>query len=451
MNDNNDKKKAGVDEIIALDLGFVKPIERQSNYAVAAQEEYVMPTADNFDKSYVVPKVGDPHPGKDYLILINTMGYFDKTKLKFVHEPRSINEKNVQDILRLVGLLKADELFMQDGEPLKIKLGHKTRAITTTRYSGDEIHKVIGDLVNPSVPARIIGGESEPFTMQVAWINKEGKEASLRFRGNGTRTLGTQGSTNGVTYAIRRLGDEIPTLDELGIDENQRKILFPKSGIVLVVGETGSGKSTYLAAVIRKWITGEDGIVLSTYEYPVEFDYRPIASPDCVVGQTDLGNALHGSYEDAAKDAMRRNSDVILIGEVRDKNSAYGAMNLALSGHLVYCTFHAGSPMEAMERIVSYFPVDEQPAIRSTLIGTMQAIISVKLAPTKDEKRIQIRGYMEINHPIREKLYQLDKDTFVAGVKELYRSHGHTMRQDLETYRDRLTAEVFDQYWHVFH
>lgn len=445
-----DDSRASVDEIIALDLGFTKPIEKGDEYSTKAQD-YVMPTIGNYDKSYVVPEIGKPHPDKDYLISVNTVGYFDKTKMKFVHEPRSLSDKNLQDILRLVGLLKADELFMQDGEPLKIKLGSKTRAITTTRYSGDELHKVIGELVNTSVPGRIIGGESEPFTMQVAWINKDGKEASLRFRGNGTRTLGSQGSTNGVTYAIRRLGDEIPTMVELGIDENQQKILFPKSGIVLVVGETGSGKSTYLAAVIRKWITGENGIVLSTYEYPVEFDFRPIASLDCVVGQTDLGNALHGSYENAAKDAMRRNSDVILIGEVRDKNSAHGAMNLALSGHLVYCTFHAGSPMEAMERIVSYFPEDEKPAIRSTLIGTMQAIVSVKLVPTADEKRVQIRGYMGINHQMREKMYMLDKDTFVGGVKDLYEKHGHTMRQDLEQYRDRITPEVFDQYWHVFH
>lgn len=446
---SHENQKASIQDILDLELEASKLIDRDAG-TPRVQQELTIPDFANFDKSYVVPEIGKRHETNSNWIEVNTVGYFDIEKCRFVSEPRTLSEKNLQDILRLVGLLKADELFMQDGEPLKIKMGHRTKSITSVKYSGDELHDLIGKLVSSSVPGRIVGGESEPFTMQVAWKNKDGKEAQLRFRGNGTRTLGTFGSTNGVTYAIRRLGDEIPTLEQLKIDDEQQRILFPKTGIVMVVGETGSGKSTYLAAVIRRWVTQEDGIVLSTYEYPVEFDYRPIQSPDCVVGQVDLGNALHGSYENAAKDAMRRNSDVILIGEVRDKNSAHGAMNLALSGHLVYCTFHAGSPMEAMERIISYFPADEQQAVRNTLVGTLQAVVCVKLVPTKDDSRVQIRGYMQIDKDVREKMYTLEKDTFAAGVKELYTSKGHTMLADLERYEGIIAPEVYDSYKQIF-
>jgi len=443
-----DKGEASIEDILNLELDYEKLIEKNPN-ELKTQIHTEYQATGKFDKSYVVPVVGDKHPEKDYLIGVNSLGHFNTQTLKFVSEPRTLTDKVLQDVMRLIGFLKADEIFLQDGEPIKIKLGHKKRAITLTRYSLEELHSVIGNLTSSTLPGRVISGGSEPFGLQVSWMNK-GEEASLRFRGNGTRTLGMNGSSNGVIYVLRRIGDSIPTLDELSIDEKQREFLFPKRGLVLLVGETGEGKSSYLAAVIREWVTDEDGIVLSTYEFPVEFDYRPIASPNCIVGQTDLSNSLDGSYEVAAKDATRRNSDVILIGEVRDKNSAAGALNLALSGTLVYSTFHAGTPMEAMDRLINYFPVDEQPAVRNTLIGTLQAIVCVKLVPTKDDKRVQIRGYMAINREIREKLYLTDKNNFVTVVKDMYEKHGHTMSKDLETYKDRMNEDDYASYKHIF-
>lgn len=443
-----DGKATLLQTIQELDLGTERLVDRKTS---AEPVKKAARRLEDYEGSFVVPLVGKPHPTDRDLIGVNEFGDFNTNTFKFQSEPKTLTANLLEDVLRLVGWIEADELFMQEDEPLKIKFGHKTKAITKATYSAAELHECIGALVNTSVPGRVIGGESEPFSLAVAWVNKEGKQSSLRFRGNGTRTMGRFGSTSGVIYAIRRLGDKIPTMEGLGIPSDLQKKFFPKAGIVIVAGETGSGKSTLLASVAGHTVSTPPGIVLSTYEYPVEFDYRPMAHPDSVVGQTDLSNALKGSYAEAIKDAMRRNSDVILIGEVRDMESAKGAMSAATSGHLVYCTFHAGSPMEAMDRIISYFPSEEQASIRNTLINTLQLIVCVKLVPTTDDKRVQIRGYLEIDREARDRLSRLQKDTFVAGIRAEYDEHGYTMRKDLERYKNRIDPVEYEKNWKLFH
>lgn len=436
-----------LNKIKELDLGHTRLVKGDSG---PKEEVKVATSIDEYEGNFHVPKIGAIHPSDPDLIDVNSMGWFNMKTLRFVNEPTNLSKETLKDTLRLIGWLEADELFLQEDEPLKIKLGHRTRAVTKLRYSTKDLIDSVGDLVDKSIPGRITSGKSEPFATSVAWINKKAEKASLRFRGNGTRTQGNFGNTNGVTFAIRRLGDKIPTMDELKLTQAIRKVLFPKTGIVIIAGETGSGKSTLCASVLGSHIANA-GIVLSTYEYPVEFDFRPSAHPDCVVGQTDLSYALGGSYAEAVKDAMRRNSDIVFIGEVRDLDSAYGAISLALSGHLVYCTFHAGSPMEAMDRIISYFPVDQQSGIRNALIGTLQTVVCVKLVPTLDEKRVQIRGYLNIDQEMRSEMYSLDRETFVKGIKDLYQERGHTMRADLALHKDSIAPEVYEQYEKVFH
>lgn len=262
--------------------------------------------------------------------------------------------------------------------------------------------------------------------------------------------MGSRGASEGVTYALRRLGDKVPTPKEINLDDDLLKLYLPKSGIVITSGETGSGKTTLNSAVQGHIVSNPRGGVHCAYEQPVEFDLRAVKHPNYVVGQTDLNDALDGSFAEACKDAMRRNSDTILIGETRDVGSARGVINLALSGHAVYTTFHAGSPMETLTRILSYFPFQEHLSVMSALVGALQLICCVKLIPTLDGGRIQVRGYLPFTSKVKAELNNCTPEDFIRTVRRMYETYGHTMQADLKKYRDRVDPDEYIAYMAIF-
>lgn len=397
-----------------------------------------------------LPQIGRAKSeAEPHLIEAGQWGYFDTKSLMFTEDVTQFTQEAFRDVLRIMTWMGADEVFMQDSEPLMMKLQNEVWPMTGKRFSIDELDDVIGQVSNTGVPSRIRSGSSEPFAFSVPWINKEGDVGNIRFRGNGTRTIGLKGSTDGVTYAIRKLGDKIPTLDQLKVQQAIRDIAFPKSGLVLTVGETGSGKTTLDSSFLEHIITSKREVIV-TYEYPVEFDLRNIPNRLSIVGQTDLTSCLDSNYGEACRDGMRRNGDTLKIGEVRDEDSASGVLNLVQSGHRVYSTFHAGSPMEVFSRIMDYFPHEQQHKTRHALINALQAIICVKLVPTKDNKRVQIRGYLGFNRQIRKILNSVSAENFMRTLEEVYEKYGWTMARDLKTYRDQIDDETFEEYLHLF-
>lgn len=443
--DDSDLNKSNLHDLLSdLDIGTSRPVEAFKE--VKTNDDYT----DRLYADFNLPTIGKQRSEfESHLIEAGEWGFFDTVTNQFVNDVDNLSLEAFKDVLRVLTWLGADELFMQESEPLKMKLQSEVWPITKQKYSLDEIDSVIGEATNPGIPARIRSGSSQPFALSVPWLNSKNEIANIRFRGNGVKTIGTKGSKDGVTYCIRKLGDKVPTLDDLKVQPKIRGLAFPAGGIVFTVGETGSGKSTLNVAILEHIITTRRE-VLATYEYPVEFDLREIPNKKAIVGQTDLSDALQGSYSEACKDAMRRNANVLLIGEVRDLDSAEGVLNLAQSGHIVYCTFHAGSPMEVFSRIISYFPSDNQNRIRQALIGAVQAIICVKLIPTSNGKRVQIRGHLGLNNSSRKKLYSVKPDDFNFAVAELYEKSGRTMGQDLLSYKDQIDEDVFESYMHQF-
>lgn len=438
-------RQVNLNELLeSLDIGAARPVEVFQE--VKQNDDYT----DRLYADFNLPVIGKQKSEMEpHIIEAGCWGFFNTIENQFVTDVDNLSLDAFKDVLRVLTWLGADELFMQESEPLMMKLQSEVWPITRQKYSLDEIDSVVAEATNPGIPARIRSGSSQPFAMSVPWLNARNEIANIRFRGNGVKTIGTKGSKDGVTYCIRKLGDKVPTLDDLKVQQPIRKLAFPAGGIVFVVGETGSGKSTLNTSIMNHIITTRREVV-AAYEYPVEFDLREIPNKKAVVGQTDLSDALNGSYSEACKDAMRRNANVLLIGEVRDLDSAEGVLNLAQSGHIVYCTFHAGSPMEVFSRIISYFPSDNQNRIRQALIGAVQAIICVKLIPTSDGKRVQIRGYLGLNNANRKMLYSVRPDDFNFAIANLYEKEGRTMGQDLISYKDKIEEGVFESFMHQF-
>lgn len=181
-----------------------------------------------------------------------------------------------------------------------------------------------------------------------------------------------------VSAALRILSNKIPELENLGLPPIVSEFPSWQKGIILVTGETGSGKSTTLAAILdRVNHTRTDHII--TLEDPIEYLYQP---DKCVINQREIGKDT-GSYENGLRAILREDPDVILIGEMRDLNTIETALTAAETGHLVFATLHTNSASDSIDRIVGVFPAERQPQIRLQLSTTLRAVLSQQLLVRK--------------------------------------------------------------------
>lgn len=198
-----------------------------------------------------------------------------------------------------------------------------------------------------------------------------------RFRVNIFRQRGCIG------FVIRQIKINIKTLDDLELPPILKDISMEKRGLVLVVGGTGTGKSTTLAAMIDYRNSNSDGHII-TIEDPIEFVHPHKKS---IVTQREVGLDT-ASFRDALKNTLRQAPDVILIGEIRDRETMESAITFAETGHLCLSTLHANNANQTLERIINFFPEERHPQILLQLSLNLRAIISQRLIPTVDGKRI---------------------------------------------------------------
>ena len=176
--------------------------------------------------------------------------------------------------------------------------------------------------------------------------------------------------------AIRLLNDHIPRLDELGLPEVVQEFCTCNQGLVLITGETGSGKSTTLAALLDQINHTQHSHIL-TLEDPVEYIYTP---DQCLINQREVGRDTM-SFAAGLRAALREDPDVILVGEMRDLDTIQTALTAAETGHLVFGTVHTNSAADSIDRIVDVFPAERQQQIRLQLSMTLKAVLSQQLLP----------------------------------------------------------------------
>jgi twitching motility protein PilU len=228
-------------------------------------------------------------------------------------------------------------------------------------------------------------------------------------RGEGRYRVNVLRQRGEKAMVIRLVRTRIKTLDELGYPAAMKQISLSRRGLVLVVGGTGSGKSTALAAMIDHRNTTETGHIL-TIEDPIEF-IHPHKS--CVVTQRELG-ADTLSVEAALKNALRQAPDVVLIGEIRDRRTMEAALELAETGHLCISTLHANNADQTVERVLNFFPADRHAEVRAHLALNLRAVVSQRLVPTVDGKRAAALEIM-VDTP---RVKQLIKSGDVSSLKD---------------------------------
>ncbi len=228
-------------------------------------------------------------------------------------------------------------------------------------------------------------------------IEKIGElDLAITFPGRTRTRINLFRQQTSVSAAIRLLSDKIPDLASLGLPPMAMSLPKLNRGIVLVTGETGSGKSTTLAAMLDKINHTFDGHII-TLEDPIEYVYTP---DRCVINQREIGTDTE-SYATGLRAILREDPDVILIGEMRDLNTIETALTAAETGHLVFATLHTNSAAESIDRMVDVFPEGRQRQIRLMLSTTLMAVLSQQLLPRVGSGRVAACELMMVTPAIR--------------------------------------------------
>ena len=287
---------------------------------------------------------------------------------------------DITPYLKLLVDKKGSDLFFSTGAPVKIKIEGVVNSVGKTMLTGELVKTAAYGIMSERM--RKIFEENLEADFAISLPDK-----SARFRVNVFRQRGE------VSMVLRLIPSRVPTLDEFGLPEVLKTLILHKRGLILMVGATGSGKSTTLAAMINHRNDKLPGHIL-TIEDPIEFSHPNLKS---IVNQREVGvDTL--SYRNALRSSLREAPDVILIGEIRDRETMEAALELCNTGHLAMSTLHANNANQAMERIINLFPQDLHKQLFLDLSLNVRAVISQRLVTGVDGRRVAAIEIM-INTP----------------------------------------------------
>ncbi|MDG1286128.1 MAG: PilT/PilU family type 4a pilus ATPase [Rickettsiales bacterium] len=304
---------------------------------------------------------------------------------------------------------QASDLYITVGCPASFRSEKGIQAIGEP-LTRDIIYGLIDEILTPKQRAEF--DEVMEFNSAYGWQDKG------RFRIN----VFMQQHEPGMV--IRRINTVIPTFEDLNLGEAYRDLVMHKRGLVLVVGPTGSGKSSSLAAMIGHRNEKGSGHII-TVEDPIEFQH---SHKGCIVTQRDVGIDT-ASFEAALKNALRQRPDVVLVGEIRDRDTMEHAINFAETGHLCLATLHANNCPQTIERILSFFPEEKHRQVQMNLALNLKGILSQRLVKNRMGGRCIVSEVMLNEGLIRELIEE-------GNVKE--------MRQVMERNSD-IGMQTFDQ------
>jgi twitching motility protein PilT len=292
----------------------------------------------------------------------------------------------LDSILRRAVDLGASDVHLKLGQPPVIRIDGDLEPLPEEPPLAEaDLEAALGVVTGLSPRRRELFEESGD--LDIAYSHPE----LPRFRVNGFRQRGA------ISIALRVIPSEIPTFEQLGLPSGVKRLSAEHRGLILVTGPTGSGKTTSLAAMLDH-INRSRRQHIVTIEDPIE-----ILHPDrgCIVNQREVGLDTV-SFEQALRRVLRQDPDIILIGELRDTETAHTALQAAESGHLVFSTLHTLDASETLGRMIEFFPPAKQQQIRSILAGTLKGVVSQRLLPRVDGGRVPAVEVMVTNARIAD-------------------------------------------------
>lgn len=290
---------------------------------------------------------------------------------------------DINELLKRLVDFDGSDLYLATGAPPSAKFAGELTALSDTPLQRGEVEAIAHDIMNAE--------QREEFDRELEMNLAIAPDGIGRFRINIFK------QRNEVSLVARNIQTEIPRFDDLGLPDVLKDVITAKNGLVLFVGGTGSGKSTSLAALIDHR-NGFKGGHIITIEDPVEYVHP---HKKCIVNQREVGVDTN-SFHAALKNTLRQAPDVILIGEIRDRETMEHAVAFAETGHLAISTLHANNANQALDRIINFFPEERKAQLLHDLGNNIRAIVSQRLIPTVDGKRCAAIEILLGTHTVKQ-------------------------------------------------
>ncbi len=316
---------------------------------------------------------------------------------------------NVKPLFKLMVEKKASDLFFTPFAPAKIKIEGKIMPVNKLEMTPKMVKQAAIELMDEE--------QLETFMRELEIDFAISEQGLGRFRVNVFHQRGN------VAMVLRYITSELPTLDQLGMPAQIKDLTLLRRGLILMVGSTGAGKSTTLAAMIN-YRNEKTSSHIITVEDPIEFLHPNLQS---IVNQREVGLDTK-SYARALKSAVRAAPDVILIGEIRDREAMQSALDMAGTGHLVLGTLHANNAAETLDRIINMFPKDQHSQVFMDLAQYLSAIVSQRLVRSRTGKRVAAVELMLNTPHIKELILKGD----ISGIKEAHKESGEAGMQNFD-------------------
>jgi len=326
------------------------------------------------------------------------------------------------DFERLLALMVekgASDLFITAGVPPSMKLHGRVVPVTTTPLSPEKARETVLSVMNEKQRQEFLDTKELNFAVSARGIG--------RFRCSAFYQRNLAG------MVLRRIETNIPKIDDLGLPEIIKELAMTKRGLIMFVGATGTGKSTSLASMIGHRNRNSKGHIISI-EDPIEFIHQ---HQGCIITQREVGIDTE-SFGVALKNTLRQAPDVILIGEVRTRETMEHAIAFAETGHLCLCTLHANNANQALDRIIHFFPADRHNQLWMDLSLNLRGIIAQQLIPTPDGNGRRACLEVLLNTPLASDLIRKGE---VADLKELMKK---STEIGMQTF-DQALFELYDK------
>jgi twitching motility protein PilT len=344
---------------------------------------------------------------------------------------------NLASLLYILSNKKgASDLHLNVGDYPAIRINGKIKRITDFDIlNNSKLTEILHSILSEKQKIELEETRELDFSYETTF-KVNGVLNTVRFRAN------YYFERQNIAAVFRLIPTTVPTIEELGMPPILKKIMEKPRGLVLITGPTGSGKSTTLAAMIDYYNKNENGHIL-TIEDPIEFVHKPYK---CIISQREVRRDTL-DFKNALRAALREDPDLILVGELRDKETMEIALTAAETGHLVLGTLHTNSAMQTINRIINVFPPEEQAQIRTQLSLTLVSVISQTLIPLKNGKgRIAVQEIL-INTPaisnlIREnkieQIYSNMQTSVQLGMQTMNQVLVKLLREDIISAKDAL-------------
>ena len=334
----------------------------------------------------------------------------------------------VSELLRALVARKGSDLFLTAGFPPAMKVDGKITPVSQQKLTPEHTRELARAIMNERQSAEF----DRHFECNFAIVIPE----AGRFRVNAFVQQGRTG------LVMRTITTRIPTLEELGLPEVMKEVAMTKRGLVLIVGGTGSGKSTSLAALIGHRNRHSQGHII-TIEDPIEYVHE---HDHCIITQREVGVDTENWFA-ALKNTLRQAPDVILIGEIRDRETMEYGVAFAETGHLCFATLHANSTNQALDRIINFFPEERRQQLLMDLSLNLRGVLSQRLIARADGKGRVAAIEVMLNSPLMADLIfkgnvpeikEIMKRSRELGMQTFDQSLFDLYEDELITYEDAL-------------